>query len=182
MVDEQATDEQVAHNEAVIIGDDRLVRVALKMRARRAELLREFEAADKVIKDQQAEVENEIQRRLIQRGATQTKTAVGTAYLAETMKATIADDATFRSFVLETKDLEWFQKRVKVEHLKEYMKEKGVLPPGVNVHREFGINIRAPRKTGAAAAAGPEAFDDGLPYASEMGNGDSDNNVSPQEK
>jgi hypothetical protein len=136
-------------NEAIVdggmpIGDDRLVKVAIKIRDKIAEVTKEHEAAVKVLKEQQTAVTNEIVRRLQGRGATQTKTEFGTAFLGERMTATIADDKSFNDFILDTKDLGFYQRRVKVEHLKEYMDaHEGRLPPGVSVYREVTLNLRA---------------------------------------
>jgi hypothetical protein len=137
-------DDGVAHAEAVLIGDDKLVKVALKIRDKIAEVTKEFEAQVKVLKDQQTAVTTEIIRRLNERGATQTKTPFGTAFVGEKMTANIADAATFKSFCLEHQDLDFYQARVKIEHLREYMEaNEGRLPPGINVFREVTLNLRA---------------------------------------
>jgi len=125
------------------IGDDRLVRAIVKMRERIAVMTKEYEEAVKVIKDQRHAVEVELLRRLNERGATQTKTEFGTAFIDEDMKAQIADEAVFMDFVRETGDLDFFQKRVAVKHIKEYMKENGDrLPPGLSIFKEYSVTVR----------------------------------------
>jgi hypothetical protein len=125
------------------IQDDRLVRVAVKIRDAIAKTTKEYEAAKKVLTDQQAQVEQEIMNRLKKRGATQTKTPAGTAFLGERMTASIADENLFTAFVLDNKDVDFYQKRVKIEHLKEYMDaNEGRLPPGINIFREVTLNLR----------------------------------------
>jgi hypothetical protein len=126
------------------IPDDKLVKVAIKIRDRIAEITREHEAQVAVLKEQQTSVTNEIIKRLHTRGATQTKTPNGTAFLGEKMTATIADAAMFKGFCLTEQDLDFYQARVKIDHLKEWMeKHEGRLPPGVNIFREVTLNLRA---------------------------------------
>jgi len=146
-MDGDALATQAEINEAIIVGDDRLVRVFIKQRQRIAELNAEYEAAIKVVKDQQNMIRAELLRRLHERKATQTKTQHGTAFIKEEMSVTIADEDAFGSFVLLEGDYSYYQKRPKVERVREYMKEHdGMLPPGLSVFREFDINVRVPSK------------------------------------
>ena len=126
-----------------VIGDDRIVKAIVKMREAIASETKESEARVKVIKTQKEQLETELLRRLLARGATQTKTAFGTAFVDESMKAQIADEEVFRAFVRDSGDLDFYQKRLKVEHLREYMREHGdSLPPGVSIFKEKGITVR----------------------------------------
>lgn len=158
---EDAEAEQIAHNEAVLAGDDRFIRIFIRIREARAALAKEYEANDKVLKDQLHICSMELLRRLNERGAEQTKTADGTAFKGEQMSVTIADPAVFGNFVLETRDLEFFVKRVKVEHMREYMAAHGGrLPPGLSVFREVTINVRAPSKPKSNASNEPQSFEE----------------------
>ena len=128
------------------ITDDQLVRVYVKMRNARSVLRHNYEEEDDKLKEQMAQVSNELLRRLNDRGSTQTQTPDGTAYVGEDMQVTIADQDEFRKFVLTAQDLNWYVARVKVEHLREYMKvNAGRMPPGLNVFRERVVKVRAPR-------------------------------------
>lgn len=129
------------------ITDDRLVRVFRKIRAAISEKTKAYEQEVAVLKDQQKQIEVELLRRLHDRGATQTKTEDGTAFISETMTANIADEPNFFKFVLEQGDLDFFQRRISITHLKEYMREHGDnVPPGLNIFKELSINVRAPAK------------------------------------
>ena len=135
------------------ITDEKLVKVYVKMRAERSRLAKEYKAADEALKEQQGRITGELLRRLNDRGSTQTKTEAGTAFIGEDMQVSIADEEIFRTFVLDAKDLNWYQKRVKIEHLREYMKVNGGrLPPGLCVFRERTILVRAPKMDGSGAA------------------------------
>jgi hypothetical protein len=131
--------------------DDVLVAVFIKIRNAIANVNREYDAQLAHLRDQKGQVAAEILRRLHERGSTQTKTPVGTAFIAEEMSITIADETAYGNFVLAEQDPSYYQKRAKAERVKEYMKEHdGALPPGLSVFRELVINVRAAKKKGAA--------------------------------
>lgn len=129
-------------------GDDKLVATIVKIRAARAELKKGYEDADKVLVEQRAQLDAELLRRLQERGATQTKTTEGTAFIGEDMKCTIAEEGALYTF-LETEEdpFGWFQKRIKLERLREYQAaHAGGIPPGLSIFREKTINVRASKE------------------------------------
>lgn len=131
--------------------DDLLVSVYIKMRNKIAEVNKEYADRLKHLTDQQGQVSTEILRRLQERGSTQTKTGHGTAFVAEEVKITIADEDAYGQFVLAEKDPTYYQKRPKVERVKEFMKaHQGMLPPGLSIFRELVINVRAAKPKGIA--------------------------------
>ena len=67
---------------------------------------------------------------------------IGTSYTAETKKISIADDAAFDLFVLEQKDLNFFERRVGVKRVDAFIKENKVPPPGLNIFRERVMRVR----------------------------------------
>jgi hypothetical protein len=131
--------------EQLEIGDDKLVKVIVKIRDAKAEATRAYKAQMAEFDKQREQLDAELLKRLQQRGATQTKTSFGTAYIGEDLSVTIADDQVLHAFLDETDDpYGWFQKRIKIERLREYMKEhQGGVPPGLNIFREATINVRA---------------------------------------
>jgi hypothetical protein len=129
------------------VTDDRLVRVYRKIRDALGEKTKAYEAEVKVLKSQQRQIELELLRRLQARGASQTKTDDGTAFILEVMTSNIADEGVFFPFVLKTGDLDFFQRRISITHLREYMKEhSNAVPPGLNIFKELTINVRAPKE------------------------------------
>jgi hypothetical protein len=125
--------------------DEKIVAVIIKIRAALAALKQEYEKAKKTLDDQRTQLDVELLRRLNERGATQTKTNAGTAYIGEDMKVTIADEGALHVFLEEEEDpFGWYQKRIKVERLREYMEQhEGGVPPGLSIFKERTINVRA---------------------------------------
>jgi hypothetical protein len=71
------------------------------------------------------------------------KTEYGTTYLDTQLRASIADDNAFYNFVRETGDLDFFERRLKSTHIKEWQdNNNGMLPPGLNVFRELTMKVR----------------------------------------
>ena len=125
------------------ITDDRLVLVLGKIRDAKSRLTSEYEKEYTRLGQQEKQVTVELLRRLHERGATQTKTPHGTVSLGVNMQASIADENVYFNFIRETGDLDFFQRRIKIAHLKEYMEvNEGRVPPGLNIFKEQTINLR----------------------------------------
>lgn len=126
-----------------------LVRVFVRIRDARSSLKEKYEDEDNKLKSDLRAVENELLRRAQEQGVKQFKTDDGTAYIGEEQHVSMADAEVFRSFVEETGDLLFYEQRVSLGHVKEYMDaHDGKLPPGVNFFRENRMRVRANRKKG----------------------------------
>ena len=130
------------------IPTDRLVKVFLKIRNARSALTREYEARDTELKAQLKLIEVELLRRAQDQGVDGFSVDdVGTAYTNEEMHVSVGDDTAFYNFVRETGDLDFFERRVTVKHVREYMEEHdGQLPPGLHVFRELRMRVRSATK------------------------------------
>ena len=74
---------------------------------------------------------------------------VGTTFTKEEMHVSIGDDKIFFPFVLETGDLDFFERRITIKHVKEYMaKHKGEIPPGIHAFRENRMHVRTKNSRG----------------------------------
>lgn len=125
--------------------DARVVRAILNIRNAMAELTRQYDAEYGKLKEQKSRLDAEMLRRLLERGADSTKTDAGTAYVAEEMSASCADEQVFYEFVRNTGDLDFFERRLKISHLREYMEEHhGRIPPGLSIFRQNVVRVRAP--------------------------------------
>lgn len=122
---------------------DKLVKRFVGLREARAAENKAAEEVDKEYKELLKAVENELLRRADVEGVEGFKTEFGTTYKDVNMSASFADEDTFYNFVRRSGDLEFFERRIKIAHLKEYMaNHDGQLPPGLNVFREYTMRVR----------------------------------------
>ena len=128
------------------ITTERLVKTFIRIRDARSKLAKEYAEQDEGMKASLKQVEIELLRRAQEDGVTGFKTKEGTTYTSEDMSVSIADDTVYFDFIRETGDLDFFERRVSVKHLKEYMNEhNGETPPGLNLFRELRMRVRAPK-------------------------------------
>lgn len=122
---------------------DKRVAKYVALRDARAASNKEANALDEAYKSALEAVESSLIADAQVQGVTGFKTEAGTTYLDERMMTTIADDNAFFNFVKEQGDLDFFERRVKVTHVKEWMEANGGhLPPGLNVFRELTMKVR----------------------------------------
>lgn len=121
---------------------DKMVRVYIKMRDARTKLKREYDAEDQKIKDQMAVIEAAFLESLNESNTQSMKTASGTAYIAETTKASIADWGALAPWIRENDALEFLEQRIRASQVTAYLEEYKELPPGVNLYRERNVRIR----------------------------------------
>lgn len=110
---------------------------------------RAWEAADLELEADQQRLKVFMLDILNRTGAKSLSTVHGTVYRTEKVKPSAADWAAVYAWIAEKPErFELLEKRLKSTFVKEYMDDHdGVLPPGVNVHREFEVAVR---RTGTA--------------------------------
>lgn len=122
---------------------DRRVQKFVQLRDARAASNKEADNLDKQYKEALKSIENSLIATAREQGVNGFKTDHGTTYLEETTLGSIADENAFYSFVRETGDLDFFERRIKAGHIKEYMEQNdGKLPPGLNIFRELTMKVR----------------------------------------
>ena len=74
----------------------------------------------------------------------------GTVYRTEKIRPSAADWSAVYSWIMADPDrFEILERRLKSTFVKQFMDEnEGMLPPGVNVHREFEVSVRRASSTG----------------------------------
>lgn len=127
------------------ISTQQLIRVFLKIRNAKAAATRAYEAKDAEFKASLKMVEAELLRRALEQEVEGFKVkGLGTAYTKEEMHVSIGDDKTFYQFCRDTGDLDFFERRITIKHVKEYMAaNNGELPPGIHAFRENRMQVRA---------------------------------------
>lgn len=75
-------------------------------------------------------------------GADNIKTAHGTCYSTTRYSASLADPEAFMKFVLETNSIDLLDRKANVTAVKDFVAEKGTLPPGVNLSSIKTVGVR----------------------------------------
>lgn len=122
---------------------DKRVAKFVALRDARAASNKEADVLDQAYKQALATIEATLIADAQAQGVTGFKTAAGTTYLDEVLRASIADDNAFYAFVKDTGDLDFFERRLSSTHIKEWQGANGGhLPPGLNVFRELTMKVR----------------------------------------
>lgn len=83
-----------------------------------------------------------LQHHLEKFGSESVRTAAGTVYLSTRFTASLADPDIFMKFVIEHERFELMDRRANATAVKDYVQERGVLPPGVNLNGIKTVGVR----------------------------------------
>lgn len=110
------------------------------------DLLKEMDAKHDEAKKPYIDIHNELtgllQNFLEQAGADSVKTPEGTCYSTTRFTASLADPEAFMAFVKTTNNYDLLDRKANVTAVKDYVSEKGTLPPGVNLSAIKTVGVR----------------------------------------
>jgi dihydroxyacetone kinase-like predicted kinase len=121
---------------------DVLVSVYVKMRDKRAELLKEFEAKDDVLKDKMEKVEQALLDLCKENGIESLRTEHGTATRIVKERVWAPDWDAFTKFVREHDAVDLFEKRIHQGNFREFVEANPDITPPVNIDRKYAITVR----------------------------------------
>lgn len=122
---------------------NRIVNVHLKIRDKRAEIKKVYEAEDKALLDQQERLEGELLRFLNDSGVDSSRTEAGTFFKQKDVIPTGADWAAFYAWVREHDAFDALERRIKKTFITEYMEANDdALPPGVSTFTRYKVRVR----------------------------------------
>jgi hypothetical protein len=125
------------------ISADKLVAVYIKMRDKRAELLRQYEEQDEAIKEQMEMIEAKLLDMCKSVGADSLKTSKGTVIRSVKTRYWTSDWNSMHKFVMEHNMPELLEKRVSQTTMRQLIEENpDMMPPGMNVDSRYAITIR----------------------------------------
>ena len=125
------------------ISADKLVAVYIKMRDKRAELLREYEEQDGVIKEQMETVEGKLLDLCKSVGADSLKTQHGTVIRGVKTRYWTSDWEAMHNFIMEHKMPELLEKRISQTTMRQLLDENpDMMPMGLNVDSKYSVTIR----------------------------------------
>lgn len=122
---------------------DKLVKVYLKMEAKRDELRNAYQTQDDAIKKQQEAVKKALLGHCKENNVESVRTSEGMFY--RTVKTTYwtSNWEAMDKFVVENQIPALYQRRLHQSNLEEWLKaHPETLPPGLNVDREFSVTVR----------------------------------------
>lgn len=126
---------------------DRLTKVYIKMRDRLSELTREYEAAELLIKTQQAEVAAAMKDVLQAAGGEAMRTQYGTVTLKTTKRFYAQDWEAMYQFILDHAVPQLLEKRIAQKNMQEFLDANPELvPAGLNTMSELTVSVTKPRK------------------------------------
>jgi hypothetical protein len=126
------------------VNTEELVEAFIALRDQRERLLHEYEAADKLLKAEQTQLEQALLQICNQINADSIKTTRGTVMKKLNERFFCDDWDNFYKFVLENEAVQLLERRIHQSNFREFISENAGdgLPPGVNVMREYGVSVR----------------------------------------
>lgn len=125
------------------ISADKLVAAYIKMRDKRAELLREYEEQDGAIKEQMETVEGRLLELCKTVGADSLKTQHGTVIRGVKTRYWTSDWEAMHNFIMEHKMPELLEKRISQTTMRQLLDENpDMMPLGMNVDSKYSVTIR----------------------------------------
>jgi hypothetical protein len=125
--------------------DAQLIEQYQKLRAKLATIKDWYTATCEPYETAVTTIETELGRRLIERGAQNTKTEFGTAYFAHGIRPKVVDRDAFLKFCVQnwgTFGAEMLDVRALRDPIKDFMSSCGPPPPGVEVENYTNLNVR----------------------------------------
>ena len=122
---------------------DKLTKVYLKIRDKRAELTAQFEAEDAKLEAQLAQVKRALLDYCKSQNVDSVRTSAGVFYRSLKTRYWTNDWESMNKFILEHGIPEFYEKRLNQTSVKQFLEENpDVLPPGLNVDSEYVVTVR----------------------------------------
>ena len=125
------------------ISVDKLVAVYIKMRDKRAELLRNYEEADGAVKAQMEVVESKLLDLCKEIGVDRLGSKHGTVMRTVKTRYWTSDWDSMHKFILEHKMPELLERRISQTTMKQLLEENPeLMPMGLNTDSKYSVTIR----------------------------------------
>ena len=123
---------------------DRVVQAYNAIRDARTAKRHAWEAEDLALEQDQDKLKVMMLELLNQIGGKSIATDHGTIYRTEKVRPSAADWSAVYAWIMADPDrFELLEKRLKATFVKQFMEDNdGLIPPGVNVHREYEVAVR----------------------------------------
>lgn len=122
---------------------DKLTRVYIKIRDKRAELSKRFNEEDGVLKEQLEKVKGALLDYCKEQGVESVRTSEGMFYRTTKVRYWTSDWESMNKFILDHGLPEFYEKRLNQGAVKEFLEENpDTVPPGLNSNTEYTLTVR----------------------------------------
>jgi len=122
---------------------EKLARIYLKMRDKKSEMTKEFDAQIDKLEAQMKAVKTGILGHMKAIGAESIRTESGTVYRTVRKVYSTTDWESMHKFILEHQAPDLLEKRIQQTNMKAFLEENpDLLPPGLNANMEYSVNVR----------------------------------------
>jgi hypothetical protein len=125
------------------ISVEKLTRVYMKIRDKRAEISAAFKQEDEALKAQQDKVKRALLDYCKEHEVESVRTAAGLCYRSVKKRFWTSDWESMHKFVLEHQVPEFLTKSLNQTNVQQFLEENpDLMPPGLNVDSEYTISVR----------------------------------------
>ena len=122
---------------------EKLIRVYIKMREKKAELSQELEAKISDMDEKMKTVKSGILEHMKEIGADSLRTDAGTVYRTVRTTYSTNDWDSMNKFILEHSVPELLEKRLHQTNMRVFLEEHpDMLPPGLNSNMEYSVTVK----------------------------------------
>jgi hypothetical protein len=122
---------------------DKVAQTYVKIRDKRSELKKQYEAEDLKLTTQLETIEGFLLETLQALGVESARTKYGTVIKSLAVKPSCEDWTAFYAWIAENDAFDALEKRVKKSFVTEYMESNSdELPPGITVLKEWVVSVR----------------------------------------
>lgn len=130
-------------NDMESVPASKLAAVFIKIRDKRAEIRKQYEAEDRVLKEQMGALEAAMLEKCKEDDASSISTAAGTIVRTIRTRYWPADWEAFKRFCLEHDSLDLFEKSVQQTNMAQWVLDNPEdIPPGLNIERKYTCTVR----------------------------------------
>jgi hypothetical protein len=122
---------------------EKLTRIYIKIRDKRAEISANFKVEDDKLKAQQDKVKRALLDHCKEHNVESVRTSEGLFYRSVKKRYWTSDWDSMNKFILTNEVPEFYEKRLNQTVVKQFLEENpDTVPPGLNVDSEYAISVR----------------------------------------
>jgi hypothetical protein len=122
---------------------EKLTRIYIKMRDKKAEVAHEMEERINKIEDDMRTVKSAILQHMKDSGVESLRTSAGIVYRTVRTTYSTSDWESMHKFILEHGAPDLLEKRIQQTNMRAFLEENpDLLPPGLNSNAEYSVTIR----------------------------------------